>query len=153
MPSTQTAANDRVQGGHMRTTLNSEGVSKWRLILLRTYYVVIFVLLGSETWPEIFTRGGSWQPLAGIAFSFWAALSTLAILGLRYPLRMLPLLLLQMLYKTTWLLGVALPLWKTGKFDQTAHSLFVACAVGVVLDLIVIPWRYVLESYVLKPKN
>ena len=66
---------------------------------------------------------------------------------------MLPLLLLQMLYKTIWLLGVALPLWKAGKFDATAHELFVACAVGVVLVLIVIPWRYVLESYVLKPKS
>ena len=137
----------------MSTTLNSEGVSKLRLILLRIYYVLLFVLLGSEAWPAIFTRGESWQPLAGIAFSFWAALSALAILGLRYPLKMLPLLLLQMLYKTTWLLGVALPLWKAGKFDATAHSLFVACAVGVVLDLIVIPWRYVLDNYVLTPKN
>ena len=66
---------------------------------------------------------------------------------------MLRLLLLQMLYKTTWMLGVARPLWKAGKLDETAHSLAVVCAVGVVVDLIVIPWRYVLESYMLKPKN
>ena len=135
------------------TARNSEGVSKWRLILLRIFYPLLFVFLGLEVWPAIFTRRESWEPLAGIAFSFWAALSTLAILGLRYPLRMLPILLLQMLYKTIWLLAVALPLWRAGKFNATAHELFVVCAVGVVGDLIVIPWRYVLESYVLKPKN
>ena len=135
------------------TALNSEGVWKWRLILLRIFYVLLFVGLGSKVWPAIFTRGASWEPLAGIAFSFWAALSVLALLGLRYPLKMLPLLLLQMLYKTIWLLAVALPLWRAGKFDVTAHELFVACAVGVVGDLIVIPWRYVLDNYVLKPKN
>ncbi len=137
----------------MSTTRNSEGVSKLRLILLRIFYVLLFVGLGSKVWPVIFTRGESWEPLAGIAFSFWAALSALAILGLRYPLKMLPLLLLQMLYKTIWLLAVALPLWRAGKFNATAHELFVVCAVGVVGDLIVIPWRYVLDSYVLKPKN
>ena len=147
MPSPQTAV------GRMSTTLNSEGVSKLRLILLRTFYVVIFVVLGKDAWPAIFTRGESWVPMSGIAFSFWAAFSALAILGLRYPLKMLPLLLLQMLYKITWLLGVGLPLWKAGKLNETAHSLAVVCAVGVVLDLIVIPWRYVLDNYVLKPKN
>ena len=137
----------------MSTTLNSEGVSKWRLILLRIFYVLLFLFLGLEVWPAIFTRRESWEPLAWIAFSFWAALSVLALLGLRYPLKMLPLLLLQMLYKTIWLLAVALPLWRAGKFDATAHELFVACSAGVVGDLVVIPWRYVLESYVLTPKN
>lgn len=66
---------------------------------------------------------------------------------------MLPLLLVQMLYKTIWLLAVALPVWKAGKWNQSAHELFVACAVGVILDLIVIPWRYVLGNYVLKSRN
>jgi hypothetical protein len=81
----------------------------------------------------------------GVAWSFWAALSALSILGLRYPLRMVPMLLLQMLYKTIWLLAVGLPL----KFSAT--DLTKAMAVGLVFDLIAIPWSYVLVNYVKKP--
>lgn len=132
---------------------NSDGVAKWRLIALRIFYGIIFVLLGKDAWPQILTRGEAWLPLSGVAFSFWAAFSALSILGLRYPLKMLPLLLLQMLYKITWLLGVGLPLWRAGKWDSGVEELFIVCAVGVTIDLFVIPWRYVLQTYVLKSSN
>ena len=33
------------------STLNCEGVSKLRLILLRIFYVLIFVVLGLDVWP------------------------------------------------------------------------------------------------------
>jgi hypothetical protein len=42
--------------------------------------------------------------------SFWAALVTLSGLGLRYPLKMLPLLFMQLFYKSVWLIAVAFPL-------------------------------------------
>ena len=89
----------------------SEGVSILRLYLMRTLYLLNFVLLGLDVWPGIINHVGAWDPVKGVAFSFWAALSVLSGLGLRYPLKMLPLLLLQFVYKSIWLVAVGLSLW------------------------------------------
>ena len=70
-----------------------EETSTFRLYLMRLLYLLNFVLLGSSVWPAIFNHAGEWDPVKGVAFSFWAALSALSVLGLRYPLKMLPLLL------------------------------------------------------------
>jgi hypothetical protein len=122
----------------------SEEVSTFRLYLLRALYLVIFLGLGFLVWPKILNPGKVWDPLPGVAYSFWAAFSVLAALGLRYPLKMLPLLFLQLFYKCVWLLAVALPLASAGR-PSTLTGGFV---VFVVLDLLVIPWRYVLATYV-----
>lgn len=57
-----------------------------------------------------------------MAFSFWAAYSTLMILGLRYPLKLLPLLLLQFFYKLVWLVVVAYPLWSASQLRGSSAS-------------------------------
>lgn len=66
--------------------------------------------------------------------------------GLRYPLQMLPLLLLQLFYKLIWLSAIALPLWSAGRSTGMTKSF----VIPVVVDLIVIPWGYVLANYVKK---
>ena len=96
------------------------GVSKFRIYLLRFFYILIFVLLGNEVWTEIFTHKGLWQPLPGVAFSFWAAFSTLAILGVLHPLKMIPLLLVQISYKLIWLIIVAYPLWSANQLTGSS---------------------------------
>lgn len=122
----------------------SEEVSTFRLYLLRAAYLLNFVGLGLIVWPQIINHQGTWDPLHGVAFSFWAALSTLMGLGVRYPLKMLPLLLVQLFYKSVWLIAVALPLWSDGH-PTSLTRIFV---IPVVVDLIVIPWPYVLANYV-----
>jgi hypothetical protein len=122
-------------------------VSAFRLYLMRSLYLLNFVLLGSQVWPELINHGGPWDPVKGVAFSFWAALSALSVLGLRYPLRMLPLLLLQLLYKSLWVMAVALPLWSAFRSIELTKVM----AYGAIVDLIVIPWSYVLENLVKKP--
>ena len=125
----------------------SEEASMFRLYLMRLLYLLNFVLLGLDVWPVIINQKGEWDPMHGVAFSFWAALSALSGLGLRYPLRMLPLLLLQLFYKSVWLIAVALPLSSAGRSTNLTKPF----VIGVVLDLIVIPWPYVLANYVKKP--
>ena len=103
-------------------------------------------------WTEIFTHKGLWEPLPGVAFSFWAAFTALAILGLLHPLKMIPLLLVQFSYKLIWLIIVAFPLWSANQLTgSSAQGLTEANSIGIVIDLLVIPWSYVLKNYILKP--
>jgi len=59
---------------------------------------------------DILTFQGEWDPAAAAAWSVWASYSLFAIPGIFYPLRMLPLVLLEILYKLIWLVVVAYPL-------------------------------------------
>src|SRR5713226_5869879 len=124
----------------------SEEVSIFRLYLMRLVYLGNFVFLGLNVWPELIKHVGAWDPVKGVAFSFWAALSALSGLGIRYPLKMLPLLLLQLLYKSIWFIAVYMPL----RSDGHLTDLIKAMGFGVFLALIVIPWPYVLANYVKK---
>src|SRR5712692_3460976 len=113
-----------------------EQVSVTRLNLLRGWYLGIFAFVGFLVWPKIIAGGQGWEPLPGVAVSFYAALSVLCLLGLRYPLAMLPLLFLELSYKVIWLLVVWLPLQLAGptngmrlgtlNLDVAAAALFVA---------------------------
>jgi hypothetical protein len=125
-----------------------DDVSTVRLYVMRVLYLLLVVMLGSDVWPVLVHPSKPLGPLEGVAYSFWAALSTLGILGIRYPLKMLPLLVLQFLYKAVWLLAVALPLRSAG--ISTGGGLTTAMVVGVVVDLLVIPWPYVIGNYVRK---
>lgn len=122
-------------------------VSTVRLYLLRAVYLLNFVGLGVAVWPAILGHDGPWDPLHGVAFSFWAALSALMGLGIRYPLKMLPVLFIQLLYKSIWLLAVKLPMWSSGQPLGLTEQM----VMGVIVDLIVIPWPYVVSTYVRSP--
>jgi hypothetical protein len=111
---------------------------------MRALYLIVFVGLGSSVWPAVIKHQDMTDPLHGVAISFWAALSLLACLGIRYPLKMVPLLLLQMLYKAIWLVAVALPLSSAGQ----STTLTKVMLIGVVIDLSVIPWPYVFTTFI-----
>ncbi|MBV9718083.1 MAG: hypothetical protein JOZ77_02105 [Candidatus Eremiobacteraeota bacterium] len=119
----------------------------YRLYLLRAAYVLLVVGLGSQIWPAILTPAKSWELMHGVVESMLGALSLLAILGLRYPLQMLPLLFFEMTWKAIWLLRVALPLWLTHRMDADTAATTAQCLV-VVIFLVLIPWRYVFQNYV-----
>jgi hypothetical protein len=87
----------------------------------------------------------------GAAGSLLGALSVLAALGIRYPLQMAPLLLFELLWKSIWLLAVALPLWSVHRLDPDTMESVGACLMGIVLVPLAMPWPYVLANYVKKP--
>ena len=124
----------------------SPEISTFRLYLMRTLYLLMFVGFGSLMWRAILNHKGAWDPLHGVAFCFWVALSALMGVGLRYPLQMLPLIFLQLLYKVVWLIVVAPSLPSVGQSTQLI-KIFVIVAAA---DLIIIPWPYVLTNYVMK---
>ena len=128
-----------------------DDVSTLRLYVMRVLYLLLVLMLGSDVWPVLIHPHKPLGPLDGVAYSFWAALSILGILGIRYPLQMVPVLILQFLYKAVWLLFVGLPLRSGGHFAPEAAGVAFAMITGLVLDLLVIPWPYVVDNYLRKP--
>ncbi|MEO0572102.1 MAG: hypothetical protein AAF039_10395 [Bacteroidota bacterium] len=129
------------------TFLEIKGVPKWRWYLLKAFYLFVFLAFGIQIWNTILTYSEVWDPMHGIAFSFWAAFAALMGFGIRYPLKMLPLVFLQLMYKTIWLLFVYLPLKSGGNLTGGAMELFQANSIGIALDIIVIPWGYLYRNY------
>ena len=134
---------------HIFQTNNLLGVSLFRFYLLRFFYVIIILMLGIEVWKKIITYEEAWEPLPAVAYSFWASFSALALLGIIHPLKMLPLLLVQFTYKLIWLIIVAYPLWKANQLSEsTAMGLTEANSIGIIIDLLIIPWPYVYKTYI-----
>jgi hypothetical protein len=77
-------------------------------------------------------------------------MSVLALLGVRYPRRMLPILLFEVSWKLLWLGAVVLPLEADDKL-QGATRTQAGTVLWVVVIIAVIPWRHVLAQYVLAP--
>ncbi len=129
------------------TARGSATLPTWRLNVMRVGYFVMGVGLVVFRWPELL-GGGPWELKEGTVLTMLFAMSVLALLGLRYPQRMLPILLFEVGWKLTWLGVVALPLWLDGDLtgatrEQAATVLWVAIVIAVI------PWRHVLRQYVL----
>ena len=123
-------------------------VAVWRLHALRAGYLLLVVGLGLVVWPGIIHHVKPWSLMGGVVQCMLGAMGALAVLGLRYPLRMLPLLFFEMAWKALWLIVVALPLWRAGTMDADTTETAFECLL-VVLIVAVVPWRYVLANYVM----
>ncbi|HEX5183509.1 MAG TPA: hypothetical protein VFW19_10195 [Allosphingosinicella sp.] len=124
-------------------------VPLWRLYILRACYAILAAGLGSGQVPA-FLHHAHWTQPSAVAHSFFLALALLSIVGIRYPLRMLPLLLYELLWKMIWLCGVALPLWLAGQVDaDTRKSFFEIAPVVILVPLL--PWRYIVSNYLKTP--
>jgi hypothetical protein len=126
-------------------------VSILRLYLLRTMYLLIAVGLAVTVWPYIISPPNLTAGPGSVIRALLGALAVMSLLGLRYPLQMLPLLLFELLWKVIWVLASALPMWLGPGLDKYASETLFACLMGVVIVPIVIPWGYVLRHYVRAP--
>jgi hypothetical protein len=123
-------------------------VSLFRLYLLRAMYLLIAAGLAVTVWPHIFSSVGLAAGPQSVIRALLGALAVMSLLGLRYPLRMLPLLLFELLWKVIWVVASALPMWLGPGLDEYASETLFACLVGIVLVPIAIPWGYVVTHYV-----
>jgi hypothetical protein len=137
---------DRSEVGGARVAAQ---VSLWRLNLLRVGYLVMGGGLAVVKWPLLFNHG-PWELKEGTVECMLVAMSVLALIGLRYPLRMLPILLFEVAWKLIWLGVVALPLWLNNKLDGATLEQ-AGAVLWVVMVIAVIPWRHVLAQYVIAP--
>ena len=124
------------------------GVSLFRLYVLRAAYLLLVVGLGLMIVPVIVSH----EPTArGVIPSLLGGVWLLAFVGLKYPLRMIPLLMFEFAWKTIWLLAFGLPQWFSGARPPTFADDMFNIAFGVILMPIVIPWGYVWRNYVKAP--
>jgi hypothetical protein len=126
-------------------------VSTFRLYLLRAMYLLIGVGLALTIWPHIVAPTSLVAGPNSVIRALLGALAAMCLLGLRYPLRMLPLLLFELLWKLIWVVASALAMWLGPGLDQYASDTLFATLMGVVLVPIVLPWGYVFEHYIKAP--
>jgi hypothetical protein len=82
----------------------------------------------------------------GITASVYTGFGLISVLGLKSPLKFAPVLLLQLCYKTIWLVGVILPLLFSGRFPLYATTLLIIYATYIIGDLMAIPFSYVFSK-------
>lgn len=124
----------------------SRRLSATRLRLMRAGYLFIGLGLVLVKWPLL--ADASTMPLyEGVTLSMLTAMSLGALLGLRHPVAMLPVLLFESTWKLIWLALVALPKVTGSGLDAATTEVLVNCSL-VVAVVAVVPWRYVWQRYV-----
>jgi hypothetical protein len=82
----------------------------------------------------------------GITGSVYLSFAILSILGLRSPLKFIPILLLQLSYKVIWFIGVILPIVFTGNLQTYVILYIIVFTTYIIGDLIAIPFSYVFSK-------
>lgn len=121
-------------------------VAMWRINAMRVLFLLMAVIMGYTVWSQLLFRSADWRWEMGLAKSMLAALALLSLLGVRYPLQMLPLMLYEMTWKSVWLIFIALRAYLNGKWTTDIQDLFFDC-VGIVVAFFFVPWGYVWARY------
>ena len=128
---------------------------KIRYGLLKAMYIYTIVGaggfgLGIIVMPTIMRNIFSWpaqDPIVyGVMGSVYLSFGLLSILGLKAPLKFVPVLLLQLCYKVVWFIGVVAPLLFTGRFQTYAILHVTIFLTYIIGDIIAIPFSYVFSK-------
>lgn len=120
-----------------------------RLHAVRGGYLFMGVGLALVKWPRL-ADASSLPPYEAVTLCLLTALSLLTFLGLRYPVKLLPILLFETAWKVLWFAVVALPQALDGGLDSAASAMVVRNSLVVVI-VVVIPWRYAWTTFVRAP--
>ncbi len=82
----------------------------------------------------------------------WASYSLLSIIGVFRPLKMLPLVMFEIIYKIVWLIIVAYRLWSANQLAGSPAEEMTNAFLWVVLPIVAMPWKYAVDQYVLYGK-
>ena len=126
-----------------------KGVLPIQVYVLNLFFLLMFLFAGKDSWTELITHEGEWNPEIAIAWCSIAAYTTLSILGVFHTLKMLPIMLFMFLYKGLWLVFVAYPLWKNGKLTGSEAEDWVPVFMLIIIPIVFTPWKYVFKTYFL----
>jgi hypothetical protein len=131
-------------------TAIDEQLSPRRLNAMRFGYAFMGVGLAIVKWPSVIHSGPSLPVMEGVVACLLTAMSLLAFLGLRYPVRMLPILLFEVTWKIIWIAAVALPHLIADDMNSAMSEVLFNCYF-VIIIIAVIPWRYAWKRYAQTP--
>ena len=123
-----------------------EELSLTRIYMMRGGYALMVIGLALVKWP-LLPDAYTLPVYEGVTLSLLTAMSFLALLGLRYPVKLLPVLLFETTWKLLWLSLVALPTAINGDLSAAMSEVAVSCAF-VVFIITATPWRYAWTLYV-----
>lgn len=127
------------------------GVSVLRLYVLRATYLIIVVGVGAMIWPLLLDAPENAEHFRGVTWCLLSTVALLAVLGLRYPLKMLPLLFFELIWKATWVATIGIPVRSAGLLEGAFRETWFANVLGLVIFTLAIPWGYVFQQYVREP--
>jgi hypothetical protein len=134
----------------IEATAIDQELSTRRLNIMRFGYAFMGVGLAIVKWPILVQNASSLPVFEGVVACLLTAMSLLAFLGLRYPVRMLPILLFEVTWKVIWIAAVAVPHLVADDIDAATRDVLFNCSLAVII-IAVIPWRYVWKRYVRTP--
>ena len=121
-------------------------VSKFRLTILRVFYFVVcssFITL--SLFDNIWRQDGA-DFINGLIPSILLAVALLSLAGVLQPLRMIPVLLFSLVWKSIFLAAFVLPSYFEGSIQAFAPALIPMLS-GFILTAAVIPWGYTKSQY------
>jgi len=114
-------------------------------------YAFMAIGLAIYRLPAIFNPPANLSIMGSVVLSVLAGIALLAVLGIRHPLKMLPLLFFEFLWKAVWVLAFALPQWSAGQLAPDAQAVLINNFGGIVLVPLVMPWGYVFKQFIKTP--
>jgi hypothetical protein len=120
--------------------------------LLRLYIIRAAAVLG--IWgllPTVETLVRHAAGDRGVHKALISGLWVMSLLALRYPLKMVPILLFEMTWKMIWLFAFGLPEWRSGVGSPQLSSDLWSIGAFPMVVILVVPWGYVWREYVKAP--
>ena len=129
---------------------NHPQVAMWRINAMRLVFLLMALVMGSFVWNNLLFHSAGIPVAQGLSRSMLGALALMSLLGVRYPMAMLPLMLYELAWKTVWLTAIALRAWLAGQWTADIDALYREC-IGIVIAFFIVPWRYVWARYFAQP--
>lgn len=126
-----------------------EGVPRINIYLLRILFSLMFLFLSYDSWTHILNHKGTWEVTDAAAWCMWGAYAIISFIGVINPLKMLPIVLFEIIYKITWLVIVAYPLWIKNELINSPAEYTANVFVFVAIPVVIMPWRYFFRVYIL----
>lgn len=125
-------------------------VPLWKTWGLRILFALIVGVMGTYQWSQIFAGTADWTAWKGVGHTMLASLALVSLAGVFHPLKLLPVMLFEIAWKSLWLLAIALPAWLDQRPIPDILDLW-PTVIGIPIMLAVVPWRYVWWLYFRQP--
>ena len=116
-------------------------LSSRRLWILRATYAFIALGLFATAWPDILAPETTQADVDTAVLALLGGVSVMAAWGIFDPVRMLPILVFEFVWKVIWVVAFAMRMAADTGLDAYAMDTLFACALGIVIVPLALPWE------------